>query len=73
MQLTVIPPQAFMEFSHNVLVIASDIRQVNHIEYTPAPDIIHESVGHAPIIANPDYAEYLRRFGEMAVRQFHLV
>ena len=37
-----IPPQAFMEFqAYNVLVIASDIRQVNHIEYTPAPDIIH--------------------------------
>ena len=61
-----IPPQAFMEFqAYNVLVIASDIRQVNHIEYTPAPDIIHEAAGHAPIIANPDYAEYLRRFGEI--------
>ena len=61
-----IPPQAFMEFqAYNVLVIASDIRQVNHIEYTSAPDIIHEAAGHAPIIANPDYAEYLRRFGEI--------
>ena len=64
-----IPPQAFMEFqAYNVLVIASDIRQVNHIEYTPAPDIIHESAGHAPIIANPDYAEYLRRFGEIGCK-----
>jgi phenylalanine-4-hydroxylase len=35
-----------------VLVIASDIRQLEHIEYTPAPDIIHEGAGHAPIIAN---------------------
>lgn len=61
-----IPPQAFMEFqAYNVLVIASDIRQINHIQYTPAPDIIHEAAGHAPIIANPDYAEYLRRFGEI--------
>lgn len=64
-----IPPQAFMEFqAYNVLVIASDIRQINHIEYTPAPDIIHESAGHAPIIANPDYAEYLRRFGEIGCK-----
>ncbi len=61
-----IPPSAFMEFqAYNVLVIASDIRQLNHIEYTPAPDIIHEGAGHAPIIANPEYAEYLRRFGEI--------
>jgi phenylalanine-4-hydroxylase len=32
-----IPPNAFMEFqAYNVLVIASDIRQLEHIEYTPA-------------------------------------
>jgi len=61
-----IPPNAFMEFqAYKVLVIASDIRQLENIEYTPAPDIIHEAAGHAPIIANPDYAEYLRRFGEI--------
>ncbi len=61
-----IPPSAFMEFqAYNVLVIAADIRTAGHIEYTPAPDIIHEAAGHAPIIANPEYAEYLRRFGEI--------
>ncbi|HEY5688338.1 MAG TPA: aromatic amino acid hydroxylase [Yeosuana sp.] len=64
-----IPPNAFMEFqAYNVLVIASDIRQLDHIEYTPAPDIIHEGAGHAPIIANPEYAEYLRRFGEIGCK-----
>ncbi len=64
-----IPPNAFMEFqAYNVLVIASDIRQLEHIEYTPAPDIIHEGAGHAPIIANPEYAEYLRRFGEIGFK-----
>ena len=61
-----IPPNAFMEFqAYNTLVIAADIRTIDHIEYTPAPDIIHEAAGHAPIIANPEYAEYLRRFGEI--------
>jgi phenylalanine-4-hydroxylase len=64
-----IPPNAFMEFqAYNILVIASDIRQLEHIEYTPAPDIIHEGAGHAPIIANPEYAEYLRRFGEVGCK-----
>jgi phenylalanine-4-hydroxylase len=64
-----IPPNAFMEFqAYNVLVIACDIRQLEHIEYTPAPDIIHEGAGHAPIIANPEYAEYLRRFGELGCK-----
>ncbi|WP_338350815.1 aromatic amino acid hydroxylase [Nonlabens tegetincola] len=61
-----IPPAAFMEFqAYKILVIAADIRKLENIEYTPAPDIIHEAAGHAPIIASPDYAEYLRRFGEI--------
>jgi len=59
-----IPPAAFMEYqAYRVLVIAADIRQLKHIEYTPAPDIIHESAGHAPIIADKDYHEYLSYFG----------
>ena len=61
-----IPPAAFMEFqAHCVLVIAADIRQIEHITYTPAPDIIHESSGHAPIIGEPEYAAYLQHFGEV--------
>ena len=61
-----IPPNAFMEFqAHNVLVIASEIRTIKHVTYTPAPDIIHEAAGHAPIIADPEYSEYLRRFGHI--------
>jgi phenylalanine-4-hydroxylase len=61
-----IPPAAFMEFqAHKVLVIAADMRQLEHIEYTPAPDIVHEAAGHAPIIADEVYAEYLRRIGEV--------
>ncbi|MCV6629899.1 MAG: aromatic amino acid hydroxylase [Flavobacteriaceae bacterium] len=64
-----IPPAAFMEFqAYNVLVIAADIRQLENMEYTPAPDIIHEGAGHAPIIANPEYAEYLRRFGAIGCK-----
>lgn len=64
-----IPPAAFMEFqAYRVLVIAADIRQIHNLEYTPAPDIIHEAAGHAPIIADHDYAEYLHRFGEIGAK-----
>ena len=66
-----IPPSAFMEFqAFNVLVIAADIRPIDQIQYTPAPDIIHEAAGHAPIIANPDYAEYLKKFGYYGSKAF---
>lgn len=64
-----IPPAAFMEYqAYRVLVIAADIRQINHIEYTPAPDIIHESAGHAPIIADTDYNNYLSYFGSIGTK-----
>jgi len=66
-----IPPKAFMEFqAHKVLVIAADIRQINHIEYTPAPDILHEAAGHAPIIPNKNYSEYLQLFGQIGANAF---
>lgn len=66
-----IPPSAFMEFqAYNVLVIAADIRPVGQIGYTSAPDIIHEAAGHAPIIADPVYAGYLKKFGEIGCRAF---
>jgi phenylalanine-4-hydroxylase len=69
-----IPPSAFMEFqAYNVLVIAADIRPIDQIEYTPAPDIIHEAAGHAPIIADPQYAEYLKLFGKIGSRAFSSV
>ncbi len=64
-----IPPAVFTELqSLGVLAIAADIRTHEHIEYTPAPDIVHESAGHAPIIADPRYAQYLRRCGEVGFR-----
>ena len=66
-----IPPTVFMEFqAHNVLVIAADIRQINHIGYTPAPDILHEAAGHAPIIADSEYSAYLKKFGEIGSKAF---
>jgi len=64
-----IPPAAFMEFqAYKVLVIACDMRQIHHIEYTPAPDIVHEAAGHAPIIVDQEYSDYLQRFGEVGAK-----
>jgi phenylalanine-4-hydroxylase len=64
-----IPPAVFTELqSIRVLAIAADIRSHEHIEYTPAPDIVHESAGHAPLLADPDYAAFLQRAGELGFR-----
>ena len=69
-----IPPASFMAFqAHQILVIAADIRSISCIEYTPAPDIIHEAAGHAPIIVDQEYADYLRLFGEVGAKAFSSV
>ncbi len=62
-----ISPAAFTELqSRRVLAIATAIRRPEHLEYTPAPDIVHESAGHAPLLADARYAEYLQRIGEVS-------
>jgi phenylalanine-4-hydroxylase len=62
-----IPPAAFMELqSLSVLPIASEIRTINHLLYTPAPDIVHEAAGHAPILANPEFSAYLHQYAQVA-------
>lgn len=62
-----IPPAAFMELqSLGVLPIASDMRTLEHLLYTPAPDIVHEAAGHAPILVDPAFAEYLKSYASVA-------
>lgn len=62
-----IPPAAFMELqSLGVLPIASDMRTMDHLLYTPAPDIVHEAAGHAPILVHPEFSEYLRQYAQVA-------
>jgi phenylalanine-4-hydroxylase len=64
-----IPPAVFTELqTMGVLAIACDIRTHEHIQYTPAPDIVHESAGHAPILASARYAEYLKGCGRVGFK-----
>src|SRR4051812_33165967 len=66
-----IPPRAFQEFqAASILPIAADMRTLGHLVYTPAPDIIHEAAGHAPILTDPRYAAYLRAIGEVGKKAF---
>jgi phenylalanine-4-hydroxylase len=74
-----IPPVAFFDFQANgILPIACEMRTLEHIAYTPAPDIIHESAGHAPMLGNPGYGDFVKCFGEigrkaLATKEDHAV
>ena len=66
-----IPPRAFQAFqARGVLPIAADIRRVEHLAYTPAPDIVHEAAGHAPLLADPAYARFVRKIGRVGEQAF---
>ena len=67
-----IPPAAFMELQAlNVLPIACEMRTLEHLLYTPAPDIVHEAAGHAPMLANNEYAQYLREYAQVSRNALH--
>ncbi|KAA3614714.1 MAG: aromatic amino acid hydroxylase [Calditrichaeota bacterium] len=66
-----LPPAVFMEFQfRKILAISADMRTIQHLLYTPAPDIVHEAAGHAPIIADDEYSRFLQKFGEYGMKAF---
>jgi phenylalanine-4-hydroxylase len=66
-----IPPRAFQEFQAcGLLPIAAELRTREQLAYTPAPDIFHESAGHAPILPDPIFAAYLKRIGDLGRKAF---
>ncbi len=67
-----IPPWAFIEFqARKILPIATDMRSVEHIAYTPAPDIVHEAAGHAPILPDIAYSDYLAYYATLGTKALY--
>ncbi len=44
------------------------VRPREQLEYLPEPDIFHDVFGHVPLHADPAFASFLQRFGEVALR-----
>lgn len=44
------------------------VRRRSQMDYLPEPDIFHDVFGHVPLHANPIFAEFLQRFGDVASR-----
>lgn len=62
-----IPPAAFLDFqTRSIMPIAMDMRTLDHVAYTPAPDIVHEAAGHIPVLFDPAYRHYLQQYANMA-------
>jgi monomeric phenylalanine-4-hydroxylase len=52
--------------SYRVMLSTQYIRHHSRPEYTPEPDIVHESIGHIPMFTNPNFADYSQFIGHGA-------
>ena len=59
-----VPPEKFFPLlAHKIFPCTDFIRHQDELDYTPAPDLFHDQVGHLPMIAHHHFAEYFHLFG----------
>ena len=64
----IIPPARFFDLlSRRRFPVATFLRRREDIDYIEEPDIFHEVFGHCPLLTNPAYADFVERFGRIAV------
>jgi phenylalanine-4-hydroxylase len=59
--------RAFLSWlSYRVMLSTQYIRHHSRPDYTPEPDIVHESIGHIPMFTNQNFADYSQFVGHGA-------
>lgn len=57
----------FSLLSERVFPSTDYIRNLDELDYTPAPDLFHDIFGHMPMLTNPSFADFYQRFGQAAL------
>lgn len=64
-----IPDDYFFQLlSEKKFPAATFIRRRDEIDYLQEPDIFHEYFGHCPMLTDPTYADFMQRYGEIALK-----
>jgi len=64
-----VPDAVFFEHLANRRFVAGRfIRTPEQRDYLEEPDVFHDVFGHAPLLANPVYADYMQAYGEGGLR-----
>jgi phenylalanine-4-hydroxylase len=59
-----IPDDVFFDHLANRRFVAGNfIRTPEQLDYLQEPDIFHDVFGHVPLLANPEFADYMQAYG----------
>jgi phenylalanine-4-hydroxylase len=58
----------FVAMAVREFLITEYIRDRQDMDYTPLPDIFHDTFGHLPFMADRTFADYCQRFGQTALQ-----
>ncbi|MBS0358354.1 MAG: phenylalanine 4-monooxygenase [Proteobacteria bacterium] len=58
------PDEFFGLLANRKFPAATFIRRVEELNYVKEPDIFHEIYGHCPLLTEPIYADFVRRYGQ---------
>lgn len=64
-----IPTSAYVGLmSARIFPVSRAIRRPEHIDFAPAPDMVHDILGHLPMLFAPEHREFLRRLAAVMAR-----
>lgn len=64
-----VPEPVFFKLLANRCFPCTDfVRHPDELEYTPAPDMFHDIMGHLPLFLNPRFASFFYQWGQAGLR-----
>ncbi len=64
-----VPSRAYARLmAHRIFPVSRQIRNWQQLDFAPAPDLVHDVVGHLAMLYLPEHRDYLRRLSEVMTR-----
>ncbi len=64
-----IPTAAYVGLmARSIFPVSRGIRRPEHVDYAPTPDLVHDVLGHLPMLFLPQHRDFLRRLASVMAR-----